>query len=118
MKIVNRNLPKQILFLITLFLAITPACKQQQKHRNLTNAHLAITAGSLEIAAGLSSFAPIIPTAAVCGAPFVFLTLIPGLLIAGGIYTLVWGIQVKKEIEQEKRTQTTQPEEEYNYPHS
>ncbi len=93
---------KKLLFFLTLLLAFTPACKKNQKHRNLTNAHAAITIGSIEIAAGLSSFVPLIPTAAAWAvAPFVFLTLIPGLLITSGIYTLVWGIQVKKEIEQE-----------------
>jgi len=108
MKTVSNNLPKLFLFLLSLTLIVAPACKKNQKHRNLTNAHLAITAGSLEIVTGLSFFTPIIPTAIVYGAAFVWLTLIPGVLIAGGIYTLVWGIQVKKEIEQET--------EEHNHP--
>jgi|GEM_PF-3175231 hypothetical protein len=95
---------KQLLFLITLLLAITPACKQKNKP-HLAGANGAIAAGSILTAAGtagvplatvtaigvcaLSGGAAIVPSVA-------SLLILPVGLLIIGIPLIIYGVKKRK----------------------
>ncbi len=91
---------KQLLFLITLLMAISPACKQKNKP-NLAGPNGAIAAGSILTAggiatttasgilisgAGLASLGTIVGIASV----------IPGVLFITGIPLIIYGVKKRK----------------------
>jgi len=103
MKTVSSNLPKQLLFLITLILAIAPACKQQ--NRRAKQVALVATGGVITAAgtvlippafiagvmAGASPGAAGVGTAVVLGA-----VAVPAALVALGIWLITLGIKKDK----------------------
>ncbi len=104
MKTISNNLPKKLLFLITIILAIAPACKQQ--NRRAKRVALVATGGVITAAgtvlippaflagvmAGASPSAAGVGTAIALGA-----VAVPVALVALGIWLITLGIKKDKE---------------------
>ncbi len=99
---------KQLLFLLTLLLAITPACTKQQK---MAAANGAIAAGTISTAAGITSAATFPPAvvslsafagAGITAGGIAFLVIVPAVLIGGGIAAIVKGVQQREKLKQQK----------------
>ncbi len=105
MKTVNNNLPKQLLFFLTLLLAFTPACKQQKQ--SLAGAHSEIAAGTIITAGGIAAV-PVLTAATGLLIAIGHVSLlavpicIPIALFAVGIPLIVDGVKKRRAIKKQR----------------